>query len=195
MKKVFKWIWYNKEQLLSIFYNVVAIVLSNIVMWTDTLNGYVETLAQVPVFAHIGGDMAVKATAVVLSIGFAILTIRNVCVKYGLSDLDTIDKVLAERAAKKQNKLTAEQKKEYKGLITLLKGELAKATNDVKTAETELANITKTYTADNSLVSDFVIKRQTYEKKIANSKANIISIEEKIAEYKAILNGTKSANK
>ncbi len=195
MKKVFKWIWYNKEQLLSIFYNVVAIVLSNIVMWTDTLNGYVETLAQVPVFAHIGGDMAVKATAVVLSIGFAILTIRNVCVKYGLSDLDTIDKVLAERAAKKQNKLTAEQKKEYKGLITLLKGELVKATNDVKTAETELANITKTYTADNSLVSDFVIKRQTYEKKIANSKANIISIEEKIAEYKAILNGTKSANK
>lgn len=195
MKKVFKWIWYNKEQLGSIIYSAITLVLSNFVMWTDTFGEYVDMAAELPVFASIGGGMAVKVAILVLAIGGTALSIRNTCVKYGLSSLDTIDKVLAERAAKKQNKLTAEQKKEYKNLISVLKSELVKVTNDVKTAETELAKITEIYNADNSLVSDFVIKRQTYEKKIATSKANIISIEEKIAEYKAILGGTKSANK
>ena len=79
MKKVFKWLWYNKEQLVSIIYNVIIIALTNFVVWTDTLNGYVEALAQIPVFAYIGGDMAVKVTAVVLAVGGVILTIRNIC--------------------------------------------------------------------------------------------------------------------
>lgn len=194
MKKVIKWIWYNKEQLVSIIYNLAAIVITNNIMWNDTISVHVDELAQLPVFANIGGDMAVKITAIVLSVAVTILTIRNVCVKYGLSSLETIDAVLAERAAKKKNKLTAAQKKEYKNLISVLQGELAQKKAELKDEETQLAKITEIYKADNHLVNDFVMKRQQYEKKIATNKANITSIEGKITEYKAILKRTKSAN-
>ena len=195
MKKFFKWIWYNKEQLVSIIYSIIIIAITNVAVWTDTLNGYTATLAQIPVFASIGGELAVRITAVALAVGGVVLTIRNVCVKYGLSSLETIDEELAKRAAKKANKLTSEQKKRYKTLISTLQTEREKVVADVANAETELAKITDIYNADHFLVTDYITKRQTFEKKINHGKAAINSIDEKIVEYKAIISGTKSAAK
>lgn len=183
MKKFIKWVWYNKEQLLSIAYNVVVIALANFLMWSDLLNGVVES------FVGAQGVLAVKIVAIVISVAFAALTVRNVCVTYGLSSLDTIDKVLADKAAAAEKALTPEQKKQYKAYIATLQTALEKAKAEVATAKTELEKITALYNADNSLVTDFVVKRATYEKKIAASEAVVANIEGKIAEYKAFLNG------
>lgn len=201
LKNFFKWIWYNKEQLVSIIYNAVALIAANFVIWTDTINEYIAPVAintHFSAFAgFIGVDalMLVKIISIVLSVGFAILTVRNICVKYGLSSLETIDKVLAERAAKKQNKLTSEQKKKYKEMITTLKTELKKATADEAEAEAELEKITNVHNVEGSLVPDYVMKKQILERNIESKKAIINNINNKISECKEILNGTKSAPK
>ena len=189
MKKFFKWIWYNKEQLLSIAYNTAVIVLVNFLMWTDLLNGFFAS------FVGAEGILAIKIVAIVMSVLFAALTVRNVCVTYGLSSLDTIDKVLKEKAEAAERKLTPEQKQNYKESIAILKTALEKAQTELTTAETELAKITALHTADNSLVKDFVVKRDTYEKTITASKAIVSSIETKIAVYKDILNGKTTDKK
>ena len=189
VKKVFKWIWYNKEQLVSIGYNAAIIVMTNFLMWTGMLNDILAEWA--------GAEMVLtaKIVALVFSVACTIVTIRNVCVTYGLSSLDTIDKVLAERAAEAERKLTPEQIKALKSNISILNGVLEKAKTELKTAETELDKITALYNADNSLVADFVVKRQTYEKKIAASKAVVANLEGKIADYKATLNGKTTETK
>ena len=193
MKKVFKWIWYNKEQLGSIIYSAITLGLSNVVMWTDTFSEYIDAAAQLPVFANIGGAMAVKVAAIVLAVGGTALSIRNTCVTYGVSSLETIDKVLAERSAQKKNKLTAEQKKKYKEMVATLKEELAKIHEAEATTTAELEKIISVHSADASLVPDYVVKKQTLERKIASQKATATNIENRIADYKAILKGTKSA--
>lgn len=193
MKKVFKWLWYNKEQLGSIIYSAITLGLSNIAMWTDTFSEYINAAAELPVFANIGGAMAVKVAAIVLAVGGTALSIRNTCVTYGVSSLETIDKVLAERAAKKKNKLTAEQKKMYKEMIATLKDEAAKVVEATAEATAELEKITSIHNADASLVPDYVVRKQQLERRIASNKATAANIENKMADYKAILKGTKSA--
>lgn len=189
MKKFFKWIWYNKEQLLSIAYNVAVIVAVNFLMWTDLLNGFFES------FVGAEGMLVGKITALALSVLFAALTVRNVCVKYGLSSLNTIDNVLKQKAEAAEKKLTPEQKKSYKASIAILQDALAKANTELKNAEIDLEKITALYNADTTLVTDFVVKRQTYEKKIAASKAVVTSLEGKISVYKSVLNGNSTENK
>ena len=188
MKKFFKWVWYNKEQIASIAYNIAIIVATNFLMWSDLLNEFFASWASPTTV------LVVKIAALLISVAFTAITVRNVCVTYGLSSLDTIDKVLAERAAEQERKLTPEQKKALKYNITVLMGALEKANAELKTFEIELEKITALYNADNSLVADFVIKRQNYEKKIAASKAVVTTIEGKIAAYKAVLDG-KTDNK
>lgn len=201
LKNFFKWIWYNKEQLVSIIYNAVALIAANFVIWTDTINEYIAPVALNTHFSAFAGFigvealMLVKIISIVLSVAFAILTVRNICVKYGLSSLETIDKVLAERAEQKKNKLTSAQKKQYKEIIATLNTELKKVTTAEAEAEAELEKITNIYNADSSLVTDFVVKKQTLERNIAHDKATINNIKNKISECKEILNGTKSASK
>lgn len=189
MKKFFKWVWYNKEQLLSIAYNVILIALANMLMFTDVLNGFVIAMA--------GTQSAiwVKVSAIVVAVLFTALTVRNVCVKYGLSSLDTIDEELAKRAEAAENKLTSAEKTTYKTYVSTLNETLKKAKDELATAESELARITALYNADNTLVADYVTKKQAYEKKIAANKAVVTNLEQKIADYKAIISNNVKVDK
>ena len=189
MKKTFKWIWYNKEQLLSIVYNVILIVLANFLMWTDLLNGFFES------FVGWQGALIIKIVALVLSLMFTALTVRNICVKYGLSSLSTIDAELEKRAKIEASKLTPEQKKTLKGYINSLQSALATAKKELSTAEAALAEITALFNADNSLVRDYASRKVDLEKKINYNKSVVENIESKIAEYKSQLDGKQNAEK
>lgn len=187
MKKVFKWIWYNKEQLLSIVYNVAIITFANFLMWTDMLNGLIEPVA------GAGGALAIKIVAIVASVLFAALDVRNVCVKYGLSSLATIDEILATRATEVKHKLTPEQKATYKNSIATLRKALEKEMVELLTAEDELKKMTTLYEADASLVANYATQCAEFEKKIATIKPVIANIESKIAEFEAKLSGEDNA--
>ena len=182
MKKFFKWVWYNKEQLGSIAYSVAILALSQAAIWTDLVAAFLPMLPPT-------GVLVVEIAICLLSIGFTALTVRNVCVKYGLSSLDTIDKVLAEKAEVKANKLTAEQKKQLKKYIATLQKTLNQAKAEHDEAERELAEIATLYSADSTLVPDYARKKAELTTKINHAAAVIANVETKIAAYKAQLDG------
>ena len=186
MKKFFKWIWYNKEQLISIIFLAVIIALANIMLFTNAF----DTISSI----YLGATMplGVKITAVILGIALTALTVRNVCVKYGLSSLDTIKTVLAERAFAVANKLPPEQKKTLKSYIATLEDTLQKAKNERATAEKELAEIDALFNADNTLVSDYSRKKSELTETIAYKTEIIKNVESKITDYKAQLSGKNS---
>lgn len=183
MKKIFKWIWYNKEQLLSIAYQVVILALANVLLFTDAFNALISFYIGVPL------PLWVKIVAMSLALVLTILSVRNVVVEYGLSSLDTIDAVLKERAEAKASKLSPEQKKIYKGYISTLNESLAKARKELQSVEEEFTKLTVLYNADNSLVTNYAAQTQSYEKQIASDKENIVNLEAKIAHFKALLSG------
>ena len=182
MKKFFKWFWYNKEQLGSILYNVAILALSQVAIWTDLVAAFLPMLPPAAV-------IAVKVTICVLSVAFTALTVRNVCVKYGLSSLDTIDKVLAERAESAMNKLTPEQKKTLKAYIATLQQTLAQTKAEREEAEKALAEITTLFNADNSLVTNYAQLSAELNAQIAQAQTVTANVEAKIADYKAQLAG------
>lgn len=185
MKKFFKWLWYNKEQLLSIVYNVIIIAFANLAMFTDALAGIVG-IGVMPLYA--------KIIVAVVSLAFTVLTVRNVVVKYGLSSLDTIDAHLAKKAEEAANKLTPEQKKALKSAISTLQTNVNKAITDKTSALKTLSEITALFNADSTLVPDYGAQKQALERDITKATATIDSLEVKIVEYKAQLSG-KSVNK
>ena len=184
MKKFFKWVWYNKEQLFSILYSVALMALSQMAIWTGLVTA---VLPQLPATAVL----VVKAVICGLSLVFTALTVRNVCVTYGLSSLDTIDKVLAERAKEAANKLTPEQKKVVKSYISTLTTAANQAKADLAAAEKALNEITTLFNADSSLVANYNQKKTDLSRQIENSKALIANVEKRIADYKAQLSGKK----
>jgi hypothetical protein len=183
MKKFFKWVWYNKEQLLSITFNVIALAIANILMFTNSLNGFIA--------AYAGTTTAVvlKVAVAVLAVLFTALTVRNVCVKYGLSSLDTIDKELEARAQRAANRLTPEQKKTLKAYISALETKLKDAQADLATAEANLVELNALYNVDHNLVVNYNNKKTELEKAIAQAKYVINNVTTKLAEYKAQLAG------
>lgn len=186
IKKFFKWLWYNKEQLSSIAYNVVAIALANFVMFTDALNG-IFGIAVIPLWAKI----SVAAVSAI----FTALTVRNVVVKHGLSSLGTIDAHLAKKAEEKANKLTKEQKAQYKSYIGILNKELDSAKATLDALKTELAKLVERHNADSFLVPNFANLKAELEAKIRNAQTPIDNITAKISSYKAILSGKVIAPK
>lgn len=182
MKKFFKWLWYNKEQLGSILYNAALLALSQFAIWTDTI---------ATVFPAMPAEVVLPVNIVVCvaSVAFTALTVRNVCVKYGLSSLDTIDAVLAERAEISASKLSPEQKQVYRGYLTTLNETLTKAKKELQAIEAEFAKLTILHNADSTLVPDYNSKALTYQSKIAGSNEAIASLEGKIAQFKALLSG------
>ena len=182
MKKFIKWVWYNKEQLFSILYSVALMALSQMAIWTGLVTAI---LPQLPTTAVV----VIKAVICGLSLAFTALTVRNVCVTYGLSSLDTIDKVLNERAKDAANKLTPEQKKTIKSYITTLNSAATQAKNDLAAAEKALAELTTLFNADSSLVVNYSQRKTDLNRQIDNFKALIANVEKRIADYKAQLSG------
>jgi hypothetical protein len=180
IKKFFKWIWYNKEQLGAILYNVAAIALANFVMFTDSLNG-IFGIAEIPLWA--------KIAVCVVSVLFTTLTVRDVVCKYGLSSLDTINEHLAHKAIQKENKLTSEQKAQYKSYIEILKKEITTAKTSLDTLKAELANLVERYNADASLVPNFANIKSELEAKIRTEQLSYDKINAKFNTYKDILSG------
>lgn len=187
MKKFFKWTWYNKEQLFSIMYSVALMALSQLAIWTDAVSAFLPELSAT-------GAVIVKASICVVSILFTALTVRNVCVTYGLSSLDTIDKVLAKKAEAAAEKLSPEQKKQFKSYIATLQATLAKEKAELVAFEKALAEIEALFNADSSLVKNYVGQKAELTGKIAQATDIIKNVEAKIAEYKAQLDG-KTAKK
>jgi membrane protein implicated in regulation of membrane protease activity len=186
MKKFFKWLWYNKEQLFSILHNIAVILITNLLMFTDVLAGVIGVCV-LPLY--------VKLIVLAVSLAATVLTVRNVVSKYGLSSLDTIDKELAMRAEAKANKLTDEQKKTLKSYIATLQTTLNKAKEELTTAEKALAEITTLFNADRSLVVNYPARKAELDKTIAQSNAVIANVEAKIAEYKSQLDGKNKPEK
>lgn len=187
MKKFFKWLWYNKEQLLSILYNAVIVVLSQVVIWSDLVYALYPDISST-------AAIVTKISIGVVSALFTALNIRNVCVKHGLSSLDTIDAYLAQKAEEAASKLTPEQKKALKTAITTLQDNVNKALTEKTTATKTLAELTALFNADNALVPDYGARKASLERVIQTAVATITSLEPKIVEYKARLSG-KTVNK
>ena len=181
MRKFFKWVWYNKEQLFSIAYSIMLMVLSQIATWTDAINSIFPNLMGT-------GLIVTKIVVGVLSIALTALTVRNICVKYGLSSLNTIDKVLSERAAEAAKKLSPEQKKTIKNEITTLQMALSNAKKGLTDNEKALAQMITLHNADVNLVHDYDGKKKAYEEKIAEYKTIVSNLEKKLANCKAQLN-------
>lgn len=182
MKKFFKWAWYNKEQLFSIAYSIALLALSQMAIWTDLVASLLPALSPVAV-------IIVKIAVCVISLAFTALTVRNVCVTYGLSSLDTIDRVLAERAEAETRKLTPEQKKTLKAYISTLQNTLNQTRAELTEAEKALAEVTALYNADNTLVANYSQRKSELTAKVARCNAVIANVESKIADYKAKLDG------
>ena len=180
MKKFFKWVWYNKEQLLSILYNVVLVGLANFVLLTDALDGVIGVEAM---------PLWVKICVAVVSLALTALTVRNVVVKYGLSSLTTIDNILKEKAEASARKLTPEQKEQYKVYLNVLYASLNNKKDELKKCTTELATITALFEADNLLVPNFVSTKTELESTIKSCETTIENINGKIDIYKGILSG------
>ena len=182
MKKFIKWVWYNKEQLFSIMYSVAIIALTQMAIWTDLAARLLPALSPVAI-------IIVKVVAGILSLAFTALTVRNVCVPYGLSSLDTIDKELAKRAEAAASKLTPEQKKKLKSYISTLQNTLSQAKGNLTAAEKALAEVNALYDADNSLVTNYAQRKAELTEEVARFTDVIANVESKIAEYKAQLDG------
>lgn len=180
IKKFFKWLWYNKEQLGAIIYNVIAIAIANFVMFTDSLNG-IFGIAEIPLWA--------KISVCVVSVLFTALTVRDVVCKYGLSSLGTINEHLAKKAEEKANKLTKEQKAQYKSYIDILKKELATAKTSLDALKAELAKLVERHNADASLVPNFATIKAELEAKIKTEQVAFDNINAKFNNYKGILSG------
>ena len=189
MKKFFKWVWYNKEQLSSILYQALLLALANFMLFTDTF----DLVATV----YLGAPMPlwIKITAIVVSLGMTALSVRNICVKYGLSSLDTIEQVLTEKAQAAENRLTSEQKKEIKAQLATLQQTLAKTKEALAAHEKELAEVNTLYNADNSLVTNYAARTAELKALIARCTKIVPNIEAKIAQYKAQLSGNTTSDK
>ena len=185
MKKFFKWVWYNKEQLLSIAFNTVVLALTNVMIFTNSFDGFLAAYAGTPVAT------AIKIGAAVLGVLFTALTIRNVCVKYGLSSLATIDAVLAERAADAATKLTPEQKKQLKSYIATLETTRDQTAAALADAEKVLADMVILYNADPTLVPNYNTRKAEIDKQITHYKSTLENVDRKIGDYKAQLAGKK----
>ena len=185
MSKFFKWLWYNKEQMFSILYNVLLLVLSQIATFAGLIEVIFPTLAGT-------GLIIVKVIICVVSVAFTALTVRNVCVKYGLSSLDTIDTVLAERAAEAAKKLSPEQRKAIKANISTLQEVLNNTVAKLTEQKEALIKITALYEADPNLVHDFEGKKAVYVSNIAEYEKVKANVEAKINAYKTALNGVKT---
>lgn len=180
IKNFFKWIWYNKEQLGSILYNIALIALANFAVFTDSIQGMLG-IEVFPLWA--------KIVIAVVVVAFTVLNVRCVVVKYGLSSLGTINEHLAKKAAEKAEKLTPEQKAQYKAYISILNKELdsAKAKLDGYVAEYE--KLVARHNADASLVPNFANIKADFDSKIKVEQVSIDNITAKISAYKGILKG------
>lgn len=174
-KNFFKWLWYNKEQMGSILFNALVLVASQYLIWTKQITDifHVQGRALIAVEIVIG-VVAVLGTA---------LTIRNTCVKYGLSSLATVDEVLAKRAEEAAKRLTPEQKKTIKANIDILTEKLNtfRAELDEKTAAYE--KIKCLHDADTSLVENYEAETAQYNKVKLSLEKVIATLETKIKEY------------
>ena len=185
MKKFFKWMWYNKEQLFSILYSVALMALSQMAIWTDLVASFLPELSPTAV-------TITQVAICVVSVAATALTVRNICVTYGLSSLDTINKVLSERAEAAAGKMSPDQKKTLKSYIATLQNTLTQAKADIAVAEKALAEVETLFSADPSLVANYPSRKAELSNKIAQSKAVITNVEAKIADYKAKLDGKTS---
>lgn len=186
MKKFFKWVWYNKEQLFSILYSILMMALSQVAVWTDLVSSLLPELEDTSL-------IIVQVAICAVSVLATALTVRNVCVTYGLSSIDTIDKVLEERAKAAANNMTADQKKTLKSYITTLQSTLDSTKAELAEKEKALAVVTTLFNADSTLVADYNMKKSELNSQIEKAKAVIANVEAKIAEYKAQLSGKNAS--
>lgn len=117
VKKFFKWLWGNKLTLTEILINVIALGFSNYLAFSDKLMRF-----------HIFQEnaLAFRICLVIFTIVYAFLNAYTVITKYGLENLDEINKRLAKKAEQKLNALTPEQKKVVKEQLETLKETLSK---------------------------------------------------------------------
>ena len=62
IKKFFKWLWYNKEQLLAILYNAVMLGFAEFLMWSKTINDF-ETLSSTTASSFIACSIRLSKSA------------------------------------------------------------------------------------------------------------------------------------
>ena len=178
MKKFFKWVWYNKEQLGSIAFSAIVYAVTIYLTCMGELSGLL--------WSRMGDNLTkiyiVKGVVMGVAALLTILTIRNTCVKYGLSSLGTIDRVLAEKAEAAAQKLSPEAKK-------LIKQNLAVLNNQLRTLKARLSEISGEYNKIKclhdtvaSLVPDYATKAAAYEKESASLTEQITTLEAKIKE-------------
>lgn len=151
------------------------LVASQYLIWTK----------QITDIFHLQGKALIIVEVIIGAIALlgTILTIRNTCVKYGLSSLDTIDKVLNERAEEAAKALTPEQKKLIKTNIAVLTDKLTTLKRELQEKTANYEKLKCLHDADASLVENYEVETASYNKmKLSLDKA-IATLETKIKEY------------
>ena len=179
VKQFFKWVWYNKEQLGSILFSAIMYAAT---IYFSVWGEFAYTIQYVWFPENLTAVIAVRVAIGGVAALFTILTIRNTCVKYGLSSLGTIDQVLTERAAAAAAKLSPEAKKTIKQNLAVLNGQLNTLKSRLGEITKEFDKIKCLHDAVASLVPDYATKAAAYEKEKAALDAQIATLEAKIQE-------------
>lgn len=178
VKKFFKWVWYNKEQLGSIAFSAILYAATiYLTVWGELGNAVITWFPDNWTAINI-----VRVSIAVVALLLTVLTIRNTCVKYGLSSLGTIDQVLTERAQAAAAKLSPEAKKVIKQNLAVLNGQLNTLKSRLSEITGEFNKAKCLHDAVASLVPDFAAKSAAFEKEKASLDAQIATLEAKIKE-------------
>lgn len=178
VKKFFKWVWYNKEQLGSIAFSAILYAATiYLTVWGElgatVIAWFPDNWTAINIVR-----VAIAAVAFLLTV----LTIRNTCVKYGLSSLKTIDAVLTERAEAAAKRLPPEAKKEVKQALGVLKAQLQTLESRLYEITTEFNKVKCLHDAVASMVPDYAAKAAAFDKEKAQLDASIATLKAKIEE-------------
>ena len=132
IKKVFKWIWMYKEQLVALIGDFAFAVLIVYAYIFDKFGWLLQCFPQTQ-----GWEIAMKIVVGVLSVLFIALNVRNTCVKRGLGSLEYGRNVLKGISDGLMGKLSIDTKKRLKNALSEAKKALKVATNNLALVESQ----------------------------------------------------------
>ena len=126
LKSFIKIVWGNKFTALSLLLNLVYTGLAQYLLYSDALK-------DIPFFTE--NKIACIIVATSISVIWLVIELVKDFKNYGFESLDTLNNKWAERKAKKEAKLTPEQRKLVKGQISAVEEKIAMVLNYIDEAK------------------------------------------------------------
>ena len=132
IKKVFKWIWMYKEQLVALIGDFAFAVVIVYAYIFDKFGWLLQCFPQTQ-----GWEIAMKIVVGVLSVLFIALNVRNTCVKRGLGSLEYGRNVLNGISTVLVGNLSADTRKRLKNALSEAKKAFKTASNNLALVESQ----------------------------------------------------------